>query len=567
MRPSRGRYSSVLIRRRQADIARVPELRLVDSEYPSPDNDLSERAFVLLLSVAVALGVIVRASFVLAADFPIGDGGLFYQMVRDLQHAGYALPESTAYNGAHIPYVYPPLMLYAAALVDRLTPLTLFDALRWLPLLGSTLTIVAFAALARDMLVSRTATVLAVFCFAMIPRSFVWLLMGGGLTRGFGLAFAILTIHAAYLLYTRRERRFAVYATLFASLALLTHIEMAWFAAFSCAILFAAYGRYQTGVVGSMLACLGVATLTAPWWLTVVARHGIDPFVSAFAARDASASNPLIIFIQFRFTNELLFPVSAALGLLGAVACVAGRRYVLPIWLVAAALLDARALGTVAAAPLSLLAGIAFTDVVVPIITRSGTRLRSLPESEGGDPRRHLAPGVLPVAAVAILACYLVLMALVSTPAQLTAMSAVERAAMQWPADHTPAGSRFLVVSGDQWASDRSSEWFPALTGRVSAVTPQGYEWAPGRAFSQRLSDYRALQKCSDRDAACIAGWSRERDIGFDYLYLPKSSPRSATTVNDPNECCAALRASLRADPAYATVFDGPGATIFQRRS
>ena len=85
---------------------------------------------------AVALGFLVRASFTFAAGFPIGDGGLFYQMVRDLQHAGYALPSTTTYNGDGIPYAYPPLMLYAAALVDRLTPLGLLDVLRILPLLG-----------------------------------------------------------------------------------------------------------------------------------------------------------------------------------------------------------------------------------------------------------------------------------------------------------------------------------------------------------------------------------------------------------------------------------------------
>jgi hypothetical protein len=186
--------------------------------------DLSRRAFVLLLLAVVSLGALVRASFVLAADFPLGDGGLFYQMIRDLQHAGYALPSTTTYNHAGIPYVYPPLMLYAAALVDRATPLTLFDALRFLPLVGSIATIAAVGLLARDMLASRTAAVAAAFAFAMVPRGFLWLIMGGGITRSFGVAFAILTIHAAYLLFTRRRWRFAAGATLFASLGLLTHI-------------------------------------------------------------------------------------------------------------------------------------------------------------------------------------------------------------------------------------------------------------------------------------------------------------------------------------------------------
>ena len=60
--------------------------------------------------------------------------------------------------------------------------------------------------------------------------------------------------------------------------------------------------------------------MTSPWWLTVVMRDGLQPFVSAAGARDASQSNPLVLFIQFRFTSQILFPVSAALGLRGALA-------------------------------------------------------------------------------------------------------------------------------------------------------------------------------------------------------------------------------------------------------
>ncbi|TAK63985.1 MAG: hypothetical protein EPO22_06185 [Dehalococcoidia bacterium] len=555
----------MLFKQRRIDTSLAPRLRIVDPGEATPDADVSPRTYGLLVAGAVALGFLLRASFIFAADFPIGDGGLFYQMVRDLEHAGYALPTTTTYNGDGIPYAYPPLMLYAAAFVDRLTPLGLLDVLRILPLIGSTLAVVAFALLARDMLASRTAAAFAAFCFAMLPRGLVWTLMGGGLTRGFGLAFAIATIHAAYLLYTRGQRRYAALAAVFGALVLATHIEMAWFAVFSCALLLAAYGRDRASVIASMLVCAGVAALTSPWWLTVVARDGFQPFVSAANARDASQSNPLVLFIQFRFTSEILFPASAALGLLGAIACIAARRFVLPSWIVAAALLDTRAFGTVAAAPLALLAGIAFADVILPLVARPQLRLGSLP---GAASTRRIASGAaMPIAVTAVLACYMLLLALVSTPRPLSAMSVDERAAMQWATDNTPPGSRFAVVSGDQWALDRTSEWLPALTGRVSSVTPQGYEWAGGSAFSHRLSAYRELQQCAGRDEACLTGWSLWQEVGYDYVYIPKLAPRSAIAVDNERECCAALRMSLRADPAYEAVYDGPGATIFRHRT
>ena len=559
----------MLLRHARADGGARPALRIVQPPEAgsAADADLSRRAFVLLLAMAVFLGIVVRAMFVLASDFPLGDGGLFYQMVRDLQHAGYALPSTTAYNDAGIPYAYPPLAMYAAGLLDSLTPLSLFDVFRVLPLLGSALTILAVVALARDLLSSRMAVAAAVFCFAMVPRSFTWLIMGGGLTRSFGMAFAILTIHAAFLLYTRRERRFAVSATLFASLALLSHIEMTWFAAFSSAIFFLAYGRHRTGVIASIGVCAGVAALTSPWWATVMAYHGIEPFIAAMNARDVSSTNPLIMFIDFKFTSEMLFPVSAALGLLGSILCVAERRFVLPGWLLATALLDARAFGTVGSVPLALLAAVAFTDIVWPIVTRATPlRLRSLAGTL--EVRSVLPPAtVFPAVVIGSLMLYTLLTAMVSTPRTLTGMSVDERAAMSWSAANTPAGSRFLVVTADQWALDRTSEWLPALTGRVSVTTPQGYEWTRDRGFGERLAAYNELQNCANDGSTCIDTWASERAVGFDYLYIPKLAPRSTLNVEDEAECCGALRASLRGDARYETVFDGPGATIFRRRS
>ncbi len=549
----------MLLRQPRTGGARRPDLRVVQATAVDTAPDLSRRSFVLLLSAVVLLGVFVRAPFVFAADFPLGDGGLFYQMARDLQHAGYVLPSTTTYNHAGIPFAYPPLTLYAAALVDRATPLSLFDALRFLPLVGSIATIAIVGLLARDMLASRTSAVAAAFAFAMVPRGFAWLIMGGGLTRGFGVAFALLTIHAAYLLFTRRRWRFAASATLFGSLGLLSHIEMTWFAAFSSAILFAAYGRHRMGVLASIAVCAGVALFTSPWWLTVIARHGLEPFVSAMNARNVSSSNPLVVFIGFRFTSELLFPLASAFGVLGALVCLSSRRYMLPAWLLATAILDARSLGTVASVPLALLAAIAFTEVVLPIVSRRSH------DSASGPP--HTAFPAAAAVTVACVAMYGVLAAMVSMPKPLTAMTLDERAAMQWAATDTPPESRFLVVSGDMWGLDRTLEWLPALTGRVSALTPQGYEWLPDHVFNDRLQANKQLQECATKLPTCIDAWSATSGIEYDYLYLPRLSPRVVAEIGDDElECCAALRESLGGDARYEAVFDNAGATIFRRR-
>lgn len=553
----------MLFRQKQAASAAPPSLRIV---RPGPDAAafaLSTRAYALAICGVVALGFLVRAGFVLGSDFPLNDGGLFYQMVRDLQRAGYALPQTTTYNRDNLPFAYPPLSLYVAGLVND-AGMSLTDALRFVPLVVSTLTIAAFFLLARDILRSRAATVAAVAVFALVPRSFLWLIMGGGLTRSFGLLFALLTMQAAHALYTRGGSRHAVAAALFGALALLSHIEMAWFAAFTSAIFLVAYGRNRRALLATLGVIAGVAALSAPWWAVMVARHGVLPFVAAFVAGSRMSAQPLIVLIELRFTNELLFPIAMALGLLGAIACVAGRRYVLPAWLAAIVLLDSRALGTDATVPLALLAGIGVADVLLPLLTRvPALSLAGAPGSASHAGERVAGGAAAAVLVGALLFAFLT--ALVSTPRQLTGLSADERAAMAWSEQQTPASSRFLIVSGDQWALDRTTEWFPALAQRQSVVTTQGYEWRSRDGFRARLAAYDNAQKCASQDAGCLAAWERDTGIGFDYVYLPKLAPRIDLIVEDEKECCAALRASLRDDADYATVYDGPAATIFQR--
>ncbi|MGK2965671.1 MAG: hypothetical protein ACSLFM_08680 [Tepidiformaceae bacterium] len=70
-----------------------------------------------------------------------------------------------------------------------------------------------------------------------------------------------------------------------------------------------------------------------------------------------------------------------------------------------------------------------------------------------------------------------------------------ERDAMAWVAAETPEGARFAVITdATRWSSDRSAEWFPYLTGRVSVSTVQGLEWVRGDAFEDARDAFEELQ-------------------------------------------------------------------------
>src|SRR3546814_13784021 len=74
-----------------------------------------------------------------------------------------------------------------------------------------------------------------------------------------------------------------------------------------------------------------------------------------------------------------------------------------------------------------------------------------------------------------------------------------EREAMAWVAVETPEDSRFaLITDATRWSSDRSAEWFPYLTDRVSVATVQGLEWVTGDAFDrgERSAERRVGKEC-----------------------------------------------------------------------
>jgi hypothetical protein len=540
-------------------------LRILPPAGPAVQPEvLSRAAYAAMLIAAIGIGVLVRATIVLSSDFPLNDGGMFFAMVRDIQASHYALPAFTTYNSSDIPFAYPPLGLYLAGFIDDATPVSLLTVFRFLPMIVSSLTLVAFFAFARRILESRAAVVAAVFVFGLLPATFQWMIMGGGLTRSFGFLFAILALGQIHAMYTGRSLPRVPLVTLLASLVVLSHIEMAWLTAFVSVLLFAAYGRSRTGVLASVAVAAGTLLLTSPWWATVLHQHGTGPMLAAFES-GAHPVGGLFLLVQFDLSFDPLFNVIAALALLGLVASLARRQYLLSCWLVSAALLDARTFPISSAIPLAMLAVIGLHDVVLPAATHPGG-LGSLRRSQADGPSMSdpSPPRWLGGSVATVVVCYVILSAFMATPKLLTGITRDERDAMHWVAANTPPDSRFAVVSADGWSVDRTSEWFPVLAGRKSVATVQGTEWLAGGRFTRQQGDFLALQKCANLPSACLDHWAAQTNTPFDYVYITKIPPRAERQSNDV--CCAVLRAALSTDPRYSLAYDNSAAIIFQRR-
>jgi len=531
-----------------------------------------------LILAAIGVGVAVRAIHALSASFPLNDGALFYQMVRDLQAAHYHLPAFTTYNHEHIPYAYSPFGFYLVALLNEVTGVALTDLFRWVPLAFTSLTLVACLMLGRVLLASRTAVVVAVVAFGLLPRSFLWLLMGGGVTRAPGFLFAILALYELTLLYGRRERWRIPLASLYAALTVLSHLGTAPFLAFSAVLFMLAFAPNRFGLVVSAAVAGGTVVLTAPWWGTVVAMHGWGPFLAANQT-GGSIFHGLTWDHVLRTlgwaglgTGEPLLAVGGMLGVLGALACVATGSWLLPVWWLLIVALDARAGSTYATLPIALLAGIGVSDVVLPILRRARTgHGRHVAHARQPHGPTDVLPFPAPlrrvrlqVAVLAVFGVFGFISALITLPGlpgglpDIAALSREERWAMRWVARATPAHSRVLVVAGRPWEIDKTSEWMPVLGERVSVATVQGTEWLPNHAFGRRQAAFNAVQGCGNWVSACLDDWSRATGIDFNLVFIPKSPA---------GQCCRMLLYDLRRDPEFALMYDGPGAVVFRRRA
>ncbi len=201
--------------------------------------------------LATLLGAFVRLAPVMASDFPLNDGGLFYVLIRDLQAESYTLPAFTAYNQASIPFIYPPLSFYLTGFLSDVSGVGVLVLLRLLPALISIATIPAIYLLARRLLVSGTASVIATFSFALLPTAFDFMIVGGGLPRALGFLFAILTLHQAAALFSGAGRARLASTTIFAGLTVLCHPVVAWFTFYSLAVLLLFKARNRRGLANS----------------------------------------------------------------------------------------------------------------------------------------------------------------------------------------------------------------------------------------------------------------------------------------------------------------------------
>ena len=515
-------------------------------------EDETQLAFILFL-VSCVLGLLARLAIPASASFPLNDGGLFLQMTRDIAADGFGIPAVTTYNHAAIPFAYPPLALWLTALAIDLLGLRPLVVFQIAPALVSALTVPAFFLVSQSLLRRPITAGLATLLFALTPRTYEWQIMGGGITRAPGFLFALLALNS----FTRGLRgghdKNLAWAAVWAALTALTHPEAAFQLAIGAALLFLVIDHSARGAVRVAVLAVLILILAAPWWATVLSRHGVDPFLAAIRAAGQDSTNllgRLFSAFRFEFTGEAYLSLAAMLTLIGLAAGSAPvTRLLLAIWMFVSYLAEPRGGTLFMMIPASMLGGLGLEGLL---------HLAGHPGEQASNARRSL-PQVLDAAGPRTMLAFIIMYMLVAayvTPFKVlrhATLKASEIRAMAWIGAKTPPDATFLVLTAGQPLLDPASDWFPALSDRISAATAFGYEWHPGFEFAERIRSYQQAQACVQQSAGCLLAWSESTGIPFTHVYIGPQALRSP------------ILTALSQDDNYRVIYTGAEVIILER--
>jgi hypothetical protein len=377
--------------------------------------------------------------------------------------------------------------------------------------------------------------------------------MGGGITRVPGLFFMILTVWSVHRLFTAPSKKNLGLTILFASGVVLSHPEAALHAVFFSLVLWLFHGRTWQGIRNAGITALGVLTLTLPFFAVVLSRHGVQPFLNAAQTGFHSSLAWLYIFIG-SFADEKFVTLISALAMLGLGLAVLKRDYILIVFLFLPAIVDPRSAPSFSTLAWAMLAAHAFVDVVLPGVYALMNRGSAADDFDSNWHIYFLKSGAVKLVLTGLIFYSFFTVGISNQVYLKLSLTASDREAMNWVSTHIAPQSRFVIVTGEPEAfADAFSEWFPALSSSISLATVQGYEWLPG--FQEKLNEYASLQTCAYGTVTCIADWSSENDLEFDYILLSQ---------DDLIEKGSPLLASLKATAEYELVYESGDVAIFK---
>jgi len=482
-------------------------------------------------------------------SLPTGYGGLFGLMSEEILAGRFALPVDVAnYGPGGIPFAYPPIGLYLAALVQHLAHVSYLDYARWGPAFLSVVFVVAFYWLGRATLHNRGAALAAAVLVAAAGEVFGNQATASGVVRSVAGVWTAGACALAELAYRAERRRAALVigAGVLFGLLLATHLSYAVVGALGILAMGTLRGRkswWRNALTGAGILSIGVL-VSSPWWGTVWARHGAEVFVSALQTHGNTGvlshinegllavlklAGGWILNLGVRWSPAPL----VGLALLGLGFAIVKGRWALVGWFAAVLLFTGepdRYLAMIG----SLMAGDLIAEVVRPRIQQSPT--------EQQWPNARL--GQWAAAGLILSVVWWQGFKIARSVEPVLTNDDLDLGA--WFQDKTPQSAAYLFISSQH----DLSEWMPFLLRRTPATAPWGSEWIGRYSVESRRFD--RLGECADAQSwVCVTAFLQDEGLSPDYLVVPSAM--------DP------LVSELEADPAWVAGYGNGTYRTFTR--
>ncbi|WP_313691597.1 hypothetical protein [Halorarum halobium] len=509
------------------------------------------RADLPWLGGLLAVGLAVVAAYLLTNPYPAYGAGLYTVIADAIRAAGYGLPRGIeGYTTEPVPVAYPPLALYGLAVLRDLGVGT-FAAARYVPPLVTVAALVPVYLLGRDLLgrgpigtepsvggrvegrfVGRAAGAASALLVGLNPQVLEWHVSAGGLVRAPAFLFALSSAYAGLRLFRDRDAAWLPVALGTFTLTVLTHPTYTLFVVLTDLLFWVGYDRSGPGLLRGAAVGVGGAVLSAPWWLTVVSRHGPGVFAAAAGTHGGVGGGLADAAIGWS-----LVPLVAA-GLLA----ITGWR-VLPAWV--------------------LLAWVAFDQprfvyavgafALVGVATECAGRFPTA-RPRNGDRLRRVAVAVLVCVAAVGVGNLAYSFAGATDPTTPSFVDDDDVAAMEWIAAETEPDATFVVL-GD------AAEWFPAVAERTILVAPWGAEWRTPETYDRQLGAFENASVC--RSVGCLDAElaTTAPTPAPDYLYVPRGG---YTVRGDRHVQFGTLERSLELAGGYERVYANEGVVVYR---
>ena len=502
----------------------------------------------LLYALPTGAAALVYVAYLLGHPYPAYGAGFFLETAERIAANGYHLPvRIEGYTAGGVPLAYPPLAFYVLALLVDGAGLDPFVVVRFLPGLLVVAYVLVYDGLASELSGSARQAALAAVLLATAPPVLQWHLSAGGVVRALAFLFALVAVYAGVQTFRTHTAKWVVAAAVAFALVVLTHPTYAVFAAASVLLLYVGLDRSVRGLAAGAVVGLGGLALAGPWLHYVATVHGIEVFLTASGTHGGLGVGPRALFVRLAaplLQGSVQSPFYA-LVYLGAGWALWRRRWLLPAWLLATALVVPG--NRFLFVPGSMLSAAFVYEAVVPAVSdRAST-------PGAGSTASTLAVGVVVVGAVTAGTLYgagAVAGIRGDGPALPAFVDEADVEAMAWSADHTSPEATFVAL-GD------AAEWLPFVADRTILVGPWGAEWRETEGYPVQYARYESVSAC--RTAACIARSLDRFDVRPDYVYVP----RGAYTVSDEHFVqSSSMVASLAASDRFRVVYANEGVVI-----